>query len=91
MKYSPNGRTPTTSDIERAGLHNPVIRACLLMVENGQLSVKQGLMAMVLALADQNETLIHQLVQSDMRRKTIILQTDKPTHFDTESSEGDAQ
>lgn len=73
MKFSPDGRAPNAADILRAAHHSPVIRACLTMAERGQMTPEQSLIAMILSLADQNEMLHNQLVESTMTQRTVYI------------------
>lgn len=73
LKYSPDGRAPTDDDIKRAANFNPVIRACIALADDDQLTYRQSLIMMVLALADQNEKLHSMLVEAQATQRTIYI------------------
>ncbi len=73
VRFSPDGRPPTESDLFRAAAHDVTLHACLEMERRGDLTAQQALWAAVLALIDQNASLRQQLVEATMKQRIVYL------------------
>jgi hypothetical protein len=74
---TPDGRAPTDDDLFKAALFNPIVAACMVMVEHGDLTREQGLIAAVLALCDANANLIEALTEASFKQRTVYI-VEKP-------------
>lgn len=73
-KFMPEGRSPTNQDIHRVAAHDPVVCACLnLFRKDGEIITREGLMACVLALADQKAELFDRLMELHWKGSTTFV------------------
>jgi hypothetical protein len=75
--FLPNGRPPTEEDLVKVALCNPVVKACLAMYENKDLTHTQALIAAVLALVDLNWSLHNQVVEMSFKQRTVYIKQDQ--------------
>lgn len=75
MSHVPTGRAPTFADVEKLGLHNPIVSGCLSLHKTGDLNTEEALCAMVLMMADMNERVLKELCQAYWTTRTVYLRT----------------
>ena len=72
-RFLPLGERPEWNDLERAALHNAGLKYCLSMMENGELTVEEALIAAILFLCESNETLMEMAIEASLKQKTVYL------------------
>lgn len=75
VRFLPDGRAPTFKDIEHLAIFNAIAKQCLAMWKANDLTRDEAIMGMALALADQNNALMEQLLETTLKQRTVFLTT----------------
>ena len=73
FKFFPENRRPDWGDLIKAAMFNPIVKACLAMYENNDITRDEALIGAILALVEVSWNNQEEFVQALLKERVIYV------------------